>query len=165
MESQRVLGQGEIIGYSILSHDTADSCGPVVATRRGLAEFKYGSRDDFLFSPEEWDEFDNGPSFELVNKEIAKLYDSGDYEVDPDWHGKFRELVFEAAVVGLERLVRDGFFGSEDERDRIFILFALSDSETFETHEPGWVKRLNTPAVVQRNDTWRDKRLREGRRA
>jgi hypothetical protein len=155
-ESREKYGKNNIVGYSIVSHDTADSCGPVIATKKGLDSFEYGSKNDFLFSPVEWDEFDSGPSFNEVNEEILKLYDAGDYEVDPDWHDKFRELVFEANVKGLESLINEGFFGTEEERNSIFIVFSLSDSETFETHEPGWVKRLNTVAVNQSNEKWRN---------
>ena len=154
-EFRERIGSDEIIGYAILSHDTADSCAPVVATYTGLADFTYANKDDFRFSPVEWDEFDKGASFDLVNEEIGKLYNAGDYEADPDWHVKFREFVFEANVKALEILIDCGFFGTEHERDKIFVIFSLSDSETFKTHEPEWVKRLNTTKVSNRNIAWR----------
>ncbi len=148
-------GKDEIVAYAIFSHDTSDSCGPVIATRTGLEKYDYGSKNDFIFSVAEWDEFDNGSSFDTVNDELEKLYEAGDYDEDPDWHDKFRELVFEANVKGLEILISEGFFGSEDERNDIFIVFSLSDSETFDTHEPNWVKRLNTISVSNTNHEWR----------
>lgn len=154
-ESRQKFGKDQLIGYSIISHDTADSCGPVVATKKGLGGYGYGPDTDYIFMPVEWDQFDNGPSFDKVNAEIGTLYDAGDYEEDPDWHDKFRELVFEANVRALEILINEGFFGSEDERNNIFIIFCLSDSETFETHVPGWVKRLNTETVSVDFDSWR----------
>ncbi|MEZ4529018.1 MAG: DUF4303 domain-containing protein [Desulfobacterales bacterium] len=149
-------GKKNVIGFSILSHDTADSCGPVAATRAGLDNFEYGTKNDFMFSPVEWDEFDDGPAFDKVNEEIGKLYDAGDYETDPDWHNKFREFIFEANVRGLELLIQEEFFGSDEQRNDIFIVFCLSDSETFKTHEPSWVKRLNTSLVSERYYKWWD---------
>ena len=151
------LGENEIIGYGILSHDTADSCCPVVSTRAGIENFTLGSSEDFLFSPVEWDKFDRGPSFDLVNREICRIYDEGDYSIDPNWHIEFREFVFEANVKALETLVDQGFFGTDQQRDSIFIVFTLSDSEVFNTHEPEWVIRLNTSKVVSRNFKWRKK--------
>lgn len=144
----------EILGYAILSHDTADSCCAAVATQHGLKGFVHGEDNDFLFSPPEWDEFDNGTAFASVNNELIKAYDEGDYEIDPDWHEKFREDVFEATVQGLEILVRQGFFGMEEERNRLYLAFCLSDSETFTTHLPSWVSKLNTDRVTNKFLAW-----------
>ena len=148
------FGENEIIGYSILSHDTADSCGPVLATKKALENSSFDDINDFLFSPTEWDQFDNGASFNQVNNAIGKLYDEGDYEIDPEWHNKFRELVFEANVKALEQLISEGVIDSENNRNDIFVIFCLSDSETFETHEPTWVKRLNTEKVSNSYMHW-----------
>ena len=153
-ETRERLGDDQIIGYCILSHDTADSCFPIIGTKGALDNYEYGPDEEFIFSPDEWDEFDNGPAFDMVNSEMAKLYNAGDYEVDENWHVKFRELVFEANVRGLEILIKDGFFGSEEDRNSIFIIFCLSDSETFETHVPKWVRRLNTEEVSRKFEFW-----------
>lgn len=158
-ETRDKFGKDQIVGYSILSHDTADSCGPVAATIKAQEAYDYGPDDDFLFDPVEWDLFDNGPSFNQVNEEIAKLYDAGDYEEDPDWHEKFREFVFEANVKALESLVSDGFFGTNDERSNVFVVFSLSDSETSETHVPHWVSRLNSDTINQNYSTWRNSKI------
>ena len=151
------LGENEIIGYGILSHDTADSCIPVICTRDGLDDFSLGSPEDFIFSPVDWDNFDRGSSFDLVNRELNKIYEVGDDSIDPIWHTKFREFVFEANVKALEALIDESYFGNDLKRDDIFIVFTLSDSEVFDTHEPGWVKRLNTIEVANRYLKWRSK--------
>jgi hypothetical protein len=149
-----VIGDEQIIGYALMSHDTADSCWPVVATRRGSEEFSYGSRDDFLYSPEDWDHFVNDSRFDAANQEIEKLYDAGDYEKDPDWHGRFRELVFNASVKALEILIEDGFFGPPEERDHLFIILCISDSDESELSAPIWAERLNTPGVFRSFMAW-----------
>ena len=151
------LGENEIIGYGILSHDTADSCIPVISTRAGLDDFSLGSPEDFIFSPVDWDNFDRGSSFDLVNRELNKIYEVGDDSIDPIWHTKFREFVFEANVKALEALIDESYFGNDLKRDDIFIVFTLSDSEVFDTHEPEWVKRLNTIEVANRYLKWRNK--------
>ena len=79
------LGENEIIGYGILSHDTADSCIPVICTRDGLDDFSLGSPEDFIFSPVDWDNFDCGSSFDLVNRELNKIYEVGGDSIDPIW--------------------------------------------------------------------------------
>ncbi|WP_299873038.1 DUF4303 domain-containing protein [uncultured Cocleimonas sp.] len=146
-EAHERYGEDQLIGYSIISHDTADSCFPVVATKNGCANYEYGSDSYFLFTQVEWDGSCDNSVFYKVNEEIGKLYDLGDYEQDPDWHNKFREFVFESNVRGLELLIDEGFFGTEEERNKLFIAFSVSDSETSETHLPNWVKRLNTESV------------------
>jgi hypothetical protein len=100
--------------------------------------------------PVEWDVFPRDTHFELVNEEIGKLYEAGDYEIDENWHERFRELVFNSCVGALEKLVLEGFFGPETQRDELFITFSLSDSATSRTHVPGWVRRLNTRAVYEK---------------
>lgn len=149
-EIREKFGKDQLIGYSILSHDTADSCVPVMATKDGCKNFANGSDRDFFLSPVEWDAFDNNAYFYNINEELEKIYDSGDYEKDPDWHDKFREFVFESNVRGLELLIDEGFFGNEADRNNIFIVFSLSDSETTQTHLPAWIKRLNTKSVNEK---------------
>ena len=41
------LGTDQILGYALMSHDTADACGPVVASRKGLDAFDHGKPEDF----------------------------------------------------------------------------------------------------------------------
>ena len=143
------IGRDEIIGYAILSHDTADSCGPVVATRNGMAKRNDIPAADFTFQPVEWDVFPSDSYFEPVNRAIGKLYDAGDDDVD-DWHHHFRALIFDACVGALEQLVHEGFFGPAAQRNALFISFALSDSATTRTHAPGWIRRLNTEQVYEK---------------
>jgi hypothetical protein len=146
-QTRERLGKDQLIAYSIYSHDTADSCSPLVASKSGSEKFESGSESGFLFTPDEWDQQDGYSCFDEVNNELLRLYDLGDYEQDTEWHNKFRELVFEVSVRGLELLIAEGFFGSEAERDKLFIIFSLSDSETSQTHFPDWVERLNTASV------------------
>lgn len=160
-KSQKKYGRDNIVGYALMSHDDANSCGPVIATKKGYSEYSRVMPDDFLFSPddfryspEEWDCFDSGPLFDKVNDSIEILYSAGDYEIDPDWHFKFRKLVFNACVSALEILIKDGYFGSPEDRDNLIIIFSVSDSKEFEISEPTWIKRLNTKNVFNGYRTW-----------
>lgn len=152
--TQTKLGVDQIAGYALMSHDTADSCGAVVSSKAGLDAFQHGDPADFRFAPEEWDEFDRSSAFDEVNKEIGLVYEAGDYEIDPDWHEKFRNLVFGSCARALEILVHEGFFGSPNERDKIFVNLCVTDSETSETVAPSWAQRLNTPLVFESYSTW-----------
>lgn len=155
VETQNAIGRDEIIGYALTSHDTADSCGPVVATRSGLEAFTpYGSAEEFRYSPDNWDCFDNQSAFDRVNQELLRLYETGDYEEDPEWHNRFRQLVFCSSVAALEALVGEGFFGIPDERDALFVMFGISGSLEWERRAPEWASRLNTPSVTKRFLQW-----------
>ncbi len=149
------LKRDEILGYAIMSHDTADSCGVVVATTGGLNEFRhYGTDDEFLYSAENWNYFISDSYFETVNEELLKLYEAGDYEVDPDWHDKFRKLVFNSCVLGLEVLIHDGYFGPLPQREGILVVLCISDSFEMQKSAPAWFKRLNPPSVFNRYTEW-----------
>nr|WP_086937969.1 DUF4303 domain-containing protein [Thaumasiovibrio occultus] len=150
------LGEANIAGYAILSHDCAYSCTPVVVTHKAMTTYQHGSAQDVLFSVVEWDHYDNSERFAQVNDVLLAMYEAGDDEIDDQWHEKFRELVFEANVQALEHLVGEGFFGDQQARNTLFVLFSLSDSETFDSHEPQWVARLNTAQVTQQNAQWRE---------
>ncbi|MEY4560825.1 MAG: hypothetical protein RLZZ618_102 [Pseudomonadota bacterium] len=144
------IGADNIVGYAILSHDSADSCCPVVLTRHWLAERTEVSPDDVRFDPVEWDVFQRDTHFDNAQAALEALYKAGEAsedDSDEDWHAAFRELVFSSCVGALDTLVQTTFFGPEQPRDRLFITFSLSDSATSRTHSPGWVQRLNTLTV------------------
>jgi hypothetical protein len=144
------FGTDQILAYAIFTHDSADSCTTVLATKSAYDAYEIASKEYFLFTPVEWGVGGDYAHFAKANEALETLYNLGDYEQDPEWHNKFRELVFEASVQGLERLVDEGFFGDEAERDQCFITLYLSDSETNQSHLKGWVKRLNTTSVNDR---------------
>jgi hypothetical protein len=156
------VGSDEIIGYSILSHDTADSCCAVIATKKGQKKRTDIAAADFIYLPVEWDVYiPPNDHFELVNTEIQRLYEAGDYEIDESWHEKFRELIFNACVGGLEKLILENFFGREAQRNELFITFSLSDSATSKSHLPDWVKRLNTQIVFEKYMGWHQRWYRD----
>ena len=152
--ARRALGDDEIVGYAILTHDTADSCQPIFATDRGVESFRFGSKQDFLFVPDNWDYDAHSQSFSALNKELQQRYDAGDYEVDVDWHAKFSRSVFDSCVDSLETLVREGYFEKLDCPNRPFVTLAVSDSDEMRTAAPGWVKRLNPKSVLDDFTHW-----------
>ena len=155
-EKREQIGSDEILAYAIFTHDDADSCTTVLATKSAYDAYEIASKEYFLFTPVEWGEGGDYTHFAKVNEALETLYNLGDYEQDPDWHDKFRELVFEAGVQGLKRLVDEGFFGDEAQRDHCFITLYLSDSDTDQTHLEDWVKRLNTTSVNDRYVSFRE---------
>jgi len=134
--ARRALGDVEIIGYAILTHDTANSCQPVFATDRGAESFRAGTRQEFLFSPDNWDYFAHGSLFGEFNEQIELIYDAGDYEVDEDWHDKFRIDVFESCMFALESLVSDGYFDQLECPARPFVTLGVSEFSVW--HETAW---------------------------
>jgi predicted DNA-binding WGR domain protein len=102
--------------------------------------------------PEEWSYNEGDEFLDIAYRLILTQHQDLPSEIDIE---KFRAGVFEAAVSALERLDKEGFFGSGEQREECVILFEVSDDDLDEK-QLAIVKRLNTAKVYNEYyDLWK----------
>ncbi len=147
-ECRTQVGASQILGYAICTDDTAITCSPIVASRRGLALYSLGNPDDFRFNPEQWDVQQEVDELRTVNNAIYSLYaQSEDYENNDNWHQEYRTSIFELFVQALLRLDANEYFGIGRIRDETFLMAWVVDSKTSKEQGRDWSQRLNRPAM------------------
>lgn len=148
-------GTSEIIGYAVCSDDTAITCSPIAASRKGFASCSYDNPNDFRFNPEEWDLQEEVDQLHAVGDAIYALYeDSEDYENNDNWHRDYRARIYELIVQALERLDAEGYFGSDEQRDEVFVMAWVADSDVPKIRGADWSRRLNRPAIHDAFVNW-----------
>jgi len=149
------VGATEILGYAICSDDTAITCSPVVASQKGLLTYAHETADDFRFNPDEWTVQEGLEHVQAVGDVIYSLYEeSEDYENNDDWHKEYRTRIYDLFVQALERLDAAAYFGTGRERDNIFVMAWVSDSNTPRERGAEWSRRLNRPAMHKAFMNW-----------
>ena len=153
---RQAFDDDELLGYAIISDDSANNCQPVFATDRGMESFYCGTKEEFLYCPENWDYSACSNSFNGLNNLL------GEYETDKERHSNLRRHLFESCVSALEQIVSEGFFDNILPKHRPFIVLGLTDSDRMKTLAPGWVRRLNPQPVIDRYLDWHAKTYKTG---
>lgn len=140
-----------VAGYSIQSHDTADSVFFAVL-KKGSIEADFESR---LFNVEEWDEYLESPEVDTLNSLIASIYDKmDDYENDPGWHKRFRELKFGSSLTALNQMKEEGFWSNKAE-EIPFVMFWVCGAEISEKEGVKWCEQLNGKDLGVKYASWK----------
>lgn len=129
----------EIIGYGILSDDSASSFTPIAATRNGLENFNSGNQNDFKFNPENWDLGTDIVDLKNNYNFLDALEDEcEDYDNDGNWHEEYRSRIYQLIVRTFEKLKLDDYFN-----DDTYLMVWVVDSELPIYRAKAWSKRLN----------------------
>lgn len=145
-------GNSNILGFAICSDDSGITFAPRVATKYGLAKFKeYGTDEDFLFDPDNWDTEENTALLNELQSSINRLYEEcEDYDND-DWHSEYRNRVYQLAVRVMEKLKNKNIFSSNQ-----YLNVWVVDSEVPFRKATSWSKRLNNSEIHLSFVNWLD---------
>jgi len=134
----------DFCGYPLTTDDEVITIGVMVQSRDVLE--KDPNNSDEKWNAFEWEYGGSEKGFSRVSKMLrAKSnYDEKNYKA---WV-KYRKKVLETFVDAMHALVKEGFFGDEKERDRIFISVSVCDSDEGESN-PQWYKKLNTKTMYE----------------
>lgn len=146
-----------IVGFAIVSDDSAVTFSPIAATSEGEEAYSDGSKDDFFFNPENWDLQENLDAFDDTSCPIEKLYEfCDDEENDDNWHEEYRSRIYQIAVRTLETLKIEGYFS-----DDVYLNIWVVDSYVPFSRAKSWSKRLNNEELHCRFVEWLDSRSDE----
>ena len=136
----------DIRAYAIITDDSAMTIGPVA---NSVQAFQAAKNDpDVFWNSAEWSFREGGEYFDVAYRMLLTQH-QGTWPKVP--FEEFTAGVAEAAIRALERLDRESFFGSSQDRDENIVLFQVADSEYLDDA----IKRLNTPrAYSQFKDWW-----------
>ena len=139
------------VGYSIQSHDTADSISLVLLEENSLSDDLEAS----LFNIEEWSTFLESPELDALNSVIVSIYNEmDDYENSPDWHHEFRELVFSSSLKALKELRED--LKEEGKNSSPYLMFWVAGSKLSEKEGKNWCAELNGEEFGARFAAWQE---------
>jgi len=149
-----------IYGYGLSSHDDATSLNASANSEEALLKkLAKVSPDEFERNPtqreyyrlcmNEWVYSESSDALDAANSLIYGWGEESDFG-----HGDaflaHKNRVFDTSIRVLEALIEEGFFGTAEEREQLFIHFSLPD--TFQTEVMiESARRLNTPAVFARH--------------
>lgn len=142
----------KLCGYALYSDADAITVCPSVNTvgnlQKHLAEGFPEDAEYFRWSPAEWMyEYVGAENFAEISEMLSDLQRG---ITDPDEFSRFKQTVYESAVVALEELRAENFFndlGAEG-----VVVFAISDGDS-----PGrveWISRLNSADLAARYEGW-----------
>lgn len=145
-------GRENVIGFGFHTCEGYPHVGIVAATKEGLAANPHCNESEFLFSTDEWNLMPTDDGAEAANDLLAKAYDFGEAHEDEnvDWFDTYRDTFTSSCIEVLAELVDAGVFGSESERENLFLILGVSDSLISYTDGVEWSARLNTSAMHNR---------------
>ena len=138
-----------IYAYGISTTDDVSSVGCYVNTEEGLARAtsKDSSQDYYYrWCMNEWVYESSVSDLPEANRMLSEYYE---LETSPDELSKHVGHVFDTCIRAMEALIEEGYFGSADQRQKLFIHIARPDSMEHSL-ELESTRRLNTPDVFAR---------------